>query len=141
MPAPVTVWAVELGPGSNLEEVAGALSLTRDALLFTPRDERRPPRRFALTEITRVQRLRGSPVLVLHRKGGVGLRTAFYFVQPPPLDRAETPTRISPVDMVRSSRRRARRQNVGYLGMWNREKKAVLREWERQLRTAMDAAG
>jgi hypothetical protein len=29
---------------------------------------------------------------------------------------------------------------VSYLGMWNREKKALLREWERQVKTAVAAA-
>jgi hypothetical protein len=27
-----------------------------------------------------------------------------------------------------------RRQNVSYLGAWNREKKAQLREWEEEIR-------
>jgi hypothetical protein len=142
VPAPVTVWAVELGPRSDLEEVRGSLSLASDALVFTPRDERRGPQRLPLTDISRARRLRGSPVLMVVSGRGAGTRrTAFYFVQPPPLERPEpTVTRPSPFGLGRSTRRKVRRQNVSYLGVWNQEKKALLREWDRQLREAIAAA-
>jgi hypothetical protein len=114
VPAPTTVWAVELGRDSALAEIKGSLSLTSDALVFTPRDEKRPPLAVA--------------------------RTAFYFVQPPPLDRPEpTTTRPTPFGVGRSTKRKARRQNVSYLGAWNSEKKELLREWERQVRERIGA--
>ena len=142
MPAPITVWAVDLGRGSSLEEVKGSLSLSSDALIFTPRDETRPERRFGLAEITKIRRLRGSPVLVVLRQGEgrEPLRTAFYFVQPPPLERPNDDTRPTPLGIGRNTKRKVRRQNVNYLGLWNKEKKAVLVEWERQLRGAVSAA-
>jgi hypothetical protein len=137
VPAPTTVWAVELGRHSSLEEVKGSLSLTSDALVFTPRDERRPPTTVPLGEIARVRRLRGSPVLmIVRRAGGATSRVAFYFVQPPPLERPdETTSRPTPFGLGRTTKRKVRRQNVSYLGAWNAEKKELLREWERQLRT------
>ena len=138
MPPPVTVWAVDLGPESRLEEVKGSLALREDSLVFTPRDERRPERPFVLAEIATVRRLRGSPVLMIVREAdGLPVRTAFYFVQPPPLERDDTPTRPTPFGVGRNSKRKVRRQNVSYLGMWNKEKKALLREWERRVREAV----
>lgn len=137
----VNVWAVELGRESPLEEVKGSLSLTSEALVFTPRDERRSEQRYRLVEISKARRLRGSPVLMVVRDvGGLPARTAFYFVQPPPLERPDTATRPAPFGTGRNSKRKARRQNVSYLGMWSKEKKALLREWERQVQTAISAA-
>lgn len=139
MPATVTVWAVELGPAAPPAEVRGRLALASDALVFSPRDEGHPERRYPLGEIVRARRVRGSPILMIVRRGGGGTRrTAFYFVQPPPLPKTEEVTPTS--TLRRNTKRRARRQNVGYLGTWNREKKALLREWERQLRTAARTA-
>jgi hypothetical protein len=142
MPASVTVWAVDVGPGASSDEVKGSLSLSSDALIFTPRDEARPERRFALAEITKIRRLRGSPVLLVMREGPGSdpLRTAFYFVQPPPLERPDDETRIRPMGVGRNTKRKVRRENVSYLGLWNKEKKAVLMEWERQLRGAINAS-
>jgi len=142
MPAPVTVWAVDVGPEAPLEEVKGSLSLSSDALIFTPRDDARPERRLALADITKIRRLRGSPVLLVMRAGAGAepLRTAFYFVQPPPLERPDDDTRPTPFGVGRNTKRKVRRQNVRYLGLWNKEKKTVLVEWERQLRSAVSAA-
>ena len=139
MPVAVTVWAVELGPAASTAEVRGRLALASDALVFSPKDERFPERRYPLAEIVRARRLRGSPVLMISQRGVAETRRiAFYFVQPPPLPKTEEVTPTS--TLRRNTKRRARRQNVGYLGTWNREKKELLREWERQVRTAAQAA-
>jgi hypothetical protein len=139
MPVAVTVWAVELGATASTAEVRGRLALASDALVFSPRDERLPERRFPLAEIARARRVRGSPVLMIFQRGAEGTRrVAFYFVQPPPLPKTVEVTPTS--TLRRNTKRRARRQNVGYLGTWNREKKELLREWERQVRTAAQAA-
>jgi hypothetical protein len=140
MPASVTVWAVELGATASTTEVRGRLALASDALVFSPRDERLPERRFPLVDIARARRLRGSPVLMILRRGTAegAQRVAFYFVQPPPLPKTVEVTPTS--TLRRNTKRRARRQNVGYLGTWNREKKELLREWERQVRAAAQAA-
>ncbi len=142
MPAAVTVWTVELGPTSRLDEVRGLLALVGQELLFTPRDQPDAERRYALREVVQARRVRGSPVLMIVRETPEGpRRTAFYFVQPPPLERIETmPLRPSLGGLGRNSKRKVRRQNASYLGLWSREKKAVLREWERQVKTAVQAA-
>lgn len=141
MPAAVTVWAVELDGRSSLDEVRGSLTLASDALVFTPRDAGRAERRIPLREVSRARRLRGSPVLMVVCEGPESVtRTAFYFVQPPPLEQPDEPLRPTLAPIVRNSRRKGRRQNVGYLGAWNREKKALLREWERQVKAAAAAA-
>jgi len=136
----VTVWAVELGKDVQPDEIKGTLELSVDALLFTPNDEARPALRIALRDIAKVRRLRGSPVLMVERIVSAGSRrTAFYFAQPPPLSAllgapTERPTGFA---AFRSPKRKARRDNVGYLGLMNREKKASLTEWVRAVKTAV----
>lgn len=144
MPRPVTVWAVELGPGSAQEDVKGSLTLMEDALAFAPADPAEPPMAIALGSISKVRRLRGSPVLmVVHEAEGARRRTAFYFAPPPPLGvllgTHEAP-RPSGIAAFRNPKRRARKENVGYLGATNRDKKAVLTEWVRAVRSAAGAA-
>jgi hypothetical protein len=142
MPEATTVWAVDLirEPRKDRE---GTLSLQPDDLVFEPRAPGAAPLRIPLSNIRRARRLRGSPVLlVVHERNGVTAETAFYFVQPPPLEpvvgRGERPT---PLSFGRGSKRRARRQNVGYLGMSNRGKREHIAEWERAVTEAMRATG
>ena len=144
MPKPVTVWAVELEKDARLEDVKGTLRLAEDALVFEPREEgRRPEARIALEEIVKVRRLRGSPVLIVVRSTPAGeRRTAFYFVQPPPIavitgETVERPTKTRTLSDLRNPRRKARRQNVSYLGVMNREKKQALNDWVRAVRAAI----
>jgi hypothetical protein len=137
----VTVWAVDLVPGSTLEEVRGSLALADDALVFTPHDEHQPERRYGLTDVARARRLRGSPVLSIVCETPQGSkRVAFYFVQPPPLERPDETGRQGLGPLGRPTKRKVRRQNVSYLGLANREKREVLREWERRVRAAVEAA-
>jgi len=143
MPRPVTAWAVELMKGSPMDEVRGMLALEEEGLVFTPDDERRPPTRIALGSISKVRRLRGSPVLMVVRTADTGTRrTAFYFAQPPPLGTLLGQTTERPAGLAgfRNPRRKARRDNVGYLGVVNREKKVLLNEWARALRSAAGGA-
>lgn len=143
MPKPVTVWAVELEKDARLEDVKGTLRLAEGALVFTPRDESRPEARIPMEEVMKVSRLRGSPVLMVVRSSPAGQRrTAFYFAQPPPIgvivgEAIERPQTRSISDL-RNPRRKARRENVSYLGVLNREKKQTLREWVRAVRSAMN---
>ncbi|MEX2420431.1 MAG: hypothetical protein WD670_01300, partial [Actinomycetota bacterium] len=143
MPKPITVWAVELEKEAALEEVRGTLQLADGALVFTPRAEGRTVSRIPLSDVARVRRLRGSPVLmVFHASTHGERRTAFYFAQPPPIGAyigdlpAERPQGLS-LSAFRSPKRKARRDNVGYLGVMNREKKAMLTEWVRAVRAAI----
>ncbi len=131
------VWAVELIHEAPLEEVEGSLALETDALVFSPKGGSRTTRRIDLASIRKVKRLRGSPVLMVVRdQRGMPARTAFYFVQPPPLDRPRS-ERQGFGGFPRNPQRKARRQNAGYFGVWNQEKKALIREWERAVRRAM----
>ncbi len=136
-----TVWEVELRPGGPMDDRKGSLVLEADALVFEPADGR-APRRIALAEIRKLRRLRGSPVLlVIHASGSVPTRIAYYFAQPPPLEGTQPSAqqRFTVVSMRKNSRRHVRRRNVGYLGMWNRQKKEELvSELERAVRAAMD---
>lgn len=141
MPEAVTVWVVQLRRGLTRER-SGRLSLEPDALAFAA-DDGSGHVRIALGDVRRARRLRGSPVLlVAHEVHGRTERTAFYFAQPPPLEAlvGERPERPSPLPFGRGGRRKARRQNVGYLGTWNRELKADVAEWERAVREAVRGA-
>ena len=144
MPIPVTAWAVELGPQAAPDDVKGTLTLEDDALAFSPDEEAHPLVRIPLASISKVRRLRGTPVLlVIHGPETAVRRTAFYFVQPPPLGvlmGQQTRQRPAGLAALRNPKRRARRDNVGYLGMTNREKKALLTEWVGAVRTAAGAA-
>jgi len=142
VPKPVTVWAVELEKDARLEDVRGTLRLAEGALVFTPRDEGRAEARIPVEEVMKVRRVRGSPVMMVVRSSPGGeRRTAFYFVQPPPIgviigEAIERPRGRSISDL-RNPRRKARRQNVSYLGVMNREKKQALREWVSAVRAAI----
>jgi hypothetical protein len=140
----VTVWAVELGPETAKDDVKGTLVLEGDALAFAPADEAHTTVRIPLVSVSKVRRLRGSPVLmVVHGAREASRRTAFYFAQPPPLGALlgqEQMERPRGLEAFRNPKRRARRDNVGYLGVTNREKKAVLTEWVRAVRAALGTA-
>ena len=136
----MTVWAVELARDVEPDEIKGTLELSDAALLFTPLDENRPGLRIALTDIIKVRRLRGSPVLMVERTIATGpRRTAFYFAQPPPLNAllGTMPERPSGLAAFRSPKRKARRDNVNYLGLTNRQNKETLTEWVSAVREAM----
>jgi hypothetical protein len=143
MPEAATVWMVELSPGVAARERRGTLSLQPDAIAFEPTDGSEAIR-ISLSQVQKARRLRGSPVLVVaHDAAGRAVRTAFYFVQPPPLEdlRGEGPEQPAPLGIRRSSKRRARRRNLDYLGTWNRQLKADIQEWERAIRRAVADRG
>ncbi len=136
----MTVWEVELGKQDS-PEVKGSLELATRELIFTPVDEARPTVKIPLDEIARIKRLRGSPVLMVIRETAAGPeRVAFYFAQPPPIGAirgettAERPSRG--LSAFRNPKRRARRDNISYLGLMNRENKAALNEWVRAVNAA-----
>lgn len=141
VPEATTVWAVDLIREPKKDR-QGTLSLQPEHLVFEPRAAGTGALRIPLAAIRKVRRLRGSPVLlVIHERNGATIDTAFYFVQPPPLEpvlgQGERPT---PLSFGRASRRRARRQNVGYLGFSNRDKRQHIDEWVRAVVDATDGA-
>jgi len=143
MPETTRVWAVELTKGDPSREIEGRLSLDAQDLRFEPAAEGRPTLTLPLDRIAQVRRLRGSPVLmVVCQQPEREIRTAFYFVQPPPLAAFTEPVSESriPMPTLRNPKRKARRDNVGYLGLMNREKKAELVEWVRAVRAAVASA-
>ncbi|MGZ4115266.1 MAG: hypothetical protein ACXVQU_03430 [Actinomycetota bacterium] len=142
MPEPTTVWAVDLIREPKKDR-QGTLTLDEGQLVFEPRSSTSSALRIPLDAIRRVRRLRGSPVMVVvHRRSEITLETAFYFVQPPPLEpvtgASDRPTVLS---FGRGSKRRARRQNVGYLGMGNRQKRVEIDEWVRAVDEARGRSG
>jgi hypothetical protein len=138
VPEPANVWAVDLLREPKKDR-QGTLSLEPGQLVFEPRAQGAAVTRIPVGSIRRIRRLRGSPVLlVVHERNGTTIEMAFYFVQPPPLEpvvgQGERPT---PFSFGRASRRRARRQNVGYLGFSARDKRGQIAEWVREVGEAM----
>ncbi|MEW6058717.1 MAG: hypothetical protein AB1551_00990 [Actinomycetota bacterium] len=141
MPNAATVWAVKLGRGL-VDEREGTLALGPDDLTFEAADGLSHVR-IPLVDLRGARRVRGSPVLLVsHQAGERTEQVAFYFVQPPPLE----PEPVTAIDhraalsAARLTRRKTRRQNVRYLGLWNREKKAEVQQWAAAIRSAMQAS-
>ena len=118
----------------------GSLALETDALVFTPREGHGSERRYPLAGIAQARRLRGSPVLLIVHDPSLGpRRTAFYFVQPPPLVPPDESRKAVLGPLAGGSPRKVRRRNASYLGISNRQKKQVLREWARAVQEALTA--
>lgn len=133
MPETTGVWEVELAR-RDVRERAGDLRLEADALVFRPGDGG-AERRIALAAIEGVRRLFGSPVLMVrHAAGTQRLRTAYYFVEPPPL-RPGDDAIARPLSG--SQRRRTRRAGAVRLAEGNRRMREDLRSWERAVREAI----
>jgi hypothetical protein len=151
MPEPVTVWMVKLERGGDLREIKGTLRMDEDAVVFVDRKDGAETRvSFGATR--KVKRVFGSPVMVLHWRDGDGARseTAFYFVQPPPV-RSERGDAMSDREALQQprptigsvlrppSRRRQRRESIGYLAARSREAKTTIRVWAEEIRTRIRA--
>jgi hypothetical protein len=138
MPEPVTVWMVRLRRDARLREVRGTLRMDETALVFidhTTRAETHLP----FSETRKVKRVLGSPVLILSWWEGEGIpaETAFYFVQPPPMltEHAQGQTRTQPTTMLRQpSRRRQRRESIGYLTSRSRVSRGTIKTWADEIR-------
>lgn len=133
-------------------EIEGQLRLEDDGLLFTPRGQDTPATRIAFETLTKVTRLRGSPVLMVsHTHGREGrVQTAFYFTQPPALThilRARTPDPADGTDLRAMprpapfglsqralSKRRSVRTNATYLTQQGTNRKPELQEWVGSIR-------
>jgi hypothetical protein len=148
VPAPTTVWMVELERG-NPSERKGTLFLDRDAVRFED-DRSGAVTRVALATIRRARRNRGSPILLIDQTDDAGTRKlAFYFSQPPPLTPPEPGTAPPPGmglssrpvgafgAMRRTSKRRHMRSNIGYLTTSNASKRELIEGWVAEIREAM----
>ncbi len=142
-----TVWAVQLRRGAA-RETKGSLAIEANALVFRASDGS-GDYRIPLSDVLKARRVLGSPILIVHYAAhGRRAQTAFYFVQPPPLEppssatavslRSAAPLSFSPFG--RMTKRKARKVNVGYLSNENRTKKEQVKQWERAVREAAVAA-
>jgi hypothetical protein len=129
----------------SVDDVEGTLALDDDALRFTAFDERTTT--IDLTDVTKVKRVIGSPVLMVHSlRDGQTRHTAFYFRKPPPLHPPETdlsdpPTLIGPFSRNKPpSKRRQRRANVSYLANAATSATDEVRVWLRATRDAVSEA-
>ena len=146
MPEPTTVWWVQLDRTSD--DVEGTLSLEDDVIRFRSALDQET-RTIGLTDITRVKRILGSPVLLIRSTEADTKRvTAFYFSKPPPLHPPErepdapAPTTIVPRPGQRrsTSRRKQRRNNAGYLASTANVVARDLQAWVKETRAAVAAA-
>jgi hypothetical protein len=134
---PRTVWMVELSRDAAHHEVKGTLAIESDALVFTAAATARETR-IPYDAAGRVQRLRMSPVLTVRwRDTDVDRRTAFYFVQPPPLDPPQDLAlrTTTPLGARRASPRRQHRQNATLLTARGSELKPTIVEWVAEIET------
>jgi hypothetical protein len=123
------VWAVRL---SGLQrEVKGTILLEDGSLVFDAADGSRGER-ISASDLRKVRRIRGSPVIVIeYVTGSVDAKAAFYFSKPPPLEPPEG-----------TRKKKARKQAVHYLEIANINVKERVKAWHRALKDAMeDAAG
>jgi hypothetical protein len=142
MPTPVTVWMVELE--LSTVDVEGKLELDDEALRFTAEARTRT---IPLSDVTKVKRIVGSPVLmILSREDEVSRHTAFYFRKPPPLKPPEASvdepaTLMGPFNRSKPpSKRKQRRTNVTYLASAATGTAESVKEWLVATRAAVAAA-
>ena len=145
MPDPTTVWMVQLD--RSPDDVEGTLTLGAGSVRFAA-SEGGTTREIVLTDINRVKRIWGSPVLMVHSvEDGERHVTAFYFSKPPPLHASAKendeppPTLIGPFNRNRPpSKRKQRRNNAGYLAKASNLVSEEVRIWAKETRAAIAAA-
>jgi hypothetical protein len=120
-----TVWAARLG--SPDEGVKGSLVLWPDELVFAS-ETGEVEIRIPLRDLRRARRIHGSPVMVVEHAGGV---VAFYFAQPPPIER----------DQTLIERRRNRPASLTYLGDTSADLRKDIKRWVRSIKDAVKKAG
>ena len=146
MPEPMIVWMVELELSSD--DVEGTLTLQQRVLRFERADDA-GTRTIDLTTVTKVKRVIGSPLFLVHSlEDGMKRATAFYLSKPPPLaPPAPDPSAPPPTLLFDNrgskppSKRKQRRANASYLASTSTELGPTAREWVREIRAAIAAAG
>jgi len=144
MPEPMIVWMVELE--LSPDDVEGILTLDERALRFD-RPDSAGGRTIELTDVTKVKRVVGSPLFLVHSlENEVRRATAFYLSKPPPLHPA-SPAPDAPPPTVMLGRggkgpspRRQRRSNATYLTSASSAFGPTAKEWVREIRAAIEAA-
>jgi hypothetical protein len=145
MPQPMIVWMVELE--RSPDDIEGMLTLDEHALRFERTDDG-GGRTIELTHITKVKRVVGSPVFLVHTlEEGVKRATAFYLSKPPPLAPAGPQPGEAPPTLLfgnrgpkPASKRKQRRANASYLASASAELGSTAKEWMLEIRAAAAAA-
>ena len=145
MPQPLIVWMVELE--RSPDDIEGMLTLDERALRFERTDDG-GGRTIELTHVTKVKRVVGSPVLLVHTlEEGVKRATAFYLSKPPPLAPAGPQPGEAPPTLLfgnrgpkPASKRKQRRANASYLASASTELGPTAKEWMLEIRAAAAAA-
>jgi hypothetical protein len=145
MPQPMTVWMVELE--RSPDDIEGRLTLDERSLRFEPTDDG-GGRTIDLTHVTKVKRVVGSPVFLVHTmEEGVKRATAFYLSKPPPLAPAGPQPGEAPPTLLfgnrgpkPASKRKQRRANASYLASASTELGPTAKEWMLEIRAAAAAA-
>ena len=145
MPQPMIVWMVELE--RSPDDIEGMLTLDERSLRFEPTDCG-GDRTIELTHVTKVKRVVGSPVFLVHTlEEGVKRATAFYLSKPPPLAPAAPLSSEAPPTLIfgnrgpkPASKRKQRRANASYLASASTELGPTEKEWMLEIRAAAAAA-
>lgn len=144
MPEPMIVWMVELE--LSPDDVEGILTLEGHALRFDRPDDA-GGRTIHLADVTKVKRVVGSPLFLVHSlENEVRRATAFYLSKPPPLHPASSaPDEPPPTVMLGRgakvpSKRRQRRSNATYLAGASSALGPTAKEWVREIRAAIESA-
>jgi len=145
MPEPLVVWMVELE--RSPDDIEGTLTLEERTLRFE-RDDGGGGRTIDLTHVTKVKRVVGSPVFLVHSlEDGVKRATAFYLSKPPPLAPGSPSLDEAPPTLLfgnrgakPASRRKQRRANASYLANASTELGPIAKEWMLEIRAAVAAA-
>jgi hypothetical protein len=125
-----TVWMVSARTG--LEGLKGELTMRDRALVFQPESTRYGEIVFPLSEVQRVRRARGSPVLEIHMDVQDAPRVVgFYFVEPPPLRLPDTRLRLFP-------RYFARRSAISDLRKGNILRRDEMLEWFEEIERLLE---
>jgi hypothetical protein len=126
------VWMVNVRTGTSGSK--GRLRLEASALLFRPEAGNGEPTSIPFSEIRRVRRVLGSPVLEVQLRPGSGPRImGFYFIRPP---------KMAPARGMLSFRNRyTRKAATERLREWNRVKKDEIAGWVGMIRSALEGSG
>jgi hypothetical protein len=126
-----TVWMVH--SGTDTSGVKGDLSLDPRGVVFTPRQAIPADETvFDLDDVTRVRRVRGSPILELRMRRSITPKVVgFYFVQPPSLEAQR--------DSAMMTGRRMRREAAVSLFKLNPVKREEVAWWVEAIKQAREA--
>jgi hypothetical protein len=114
---------------TGLDGRKGFLSLRGGRLVFDPESKGIGQTEVPVSDIRRVRRVRGTPVLeIALGKDAGGRRMGFYFIEPPSLEEG--------ADMTFFKTRRIRKKSLNTLRGANIDKKVEINNWVRDIQEA-----